>query len=87
MGNIGNPFRPPSRSLRRIRNERRPSRLRLGTAPDSWGMWFAEDPQQVSWEQYLDDVANAGYIWTELGPQGFLPQDPQQLVTSWTNEG
>ena len=22
---------------------------------------------------------NAGYVWTELGPQGFLPQDPQQL--------
>jgi inosose dehydratase len=55
------------------------SRLRLGTAPDSWGVWFANDPQQVGWKQYLDDVANAGYIWTELGPQGFLPQDPQQL--------
>ena len=34
---------------------------------------------QVGWKQYLDDVANAGYVWTELGPQGFLPQDPQQL--------
>ena len=55
------------------------SRLRLGTAPDSWGVWFPQDPHQVDWKQYLDDVANAGYIWTELGPQGFLPQDPQQL--------
>ena len=55
------------------------SRLRLGTAPDSWGVWFAEDAHQVGWKQYLDDVANAGYIWTELGPQGFLPHDPQQL--------
>jgi len=55
------------------------SRLRLGTAPDSWGVWFAQDAHQVSWKQYLDDVANAGYVWTELGPQGFLPQDPQQL--------
>ena len=55
------------------------SRLRLGTAPDSWGVWFPQDPHQVGWKQYLDDVANAGYIWTELGPQGFLPQDPQQL--------
>ena len=53
--------------------------LPLGTAPDSWGVWFAQDPQQVGWKQYLDDVANAGYVWTELGPQGFLPQDPQQL--------
>jgi inosose dehydratase len=55
------------------------SRLTLGTAPDSWGVWFARDDHQVGWKQYLDDVQNAGYIWTELGPQGFLPQDPQQL--------
>ena len=33
----------------------------------------------MGWKQYLDEVANAGYVWTELGPQGFLPQDPQQL--------
>ena len=55
------------------------SRLTLGTAPDSWGVWFPRDDHQVGWKQYLDDVQNAGYMWTELGPQGFLPQDPQQL--------
>jgi len=42
-------------------------------------VWFARDDHQVGWKQYLDDVQNAGYVWTELGPQGFLPQDPQQL--------
>ncbi|MET0864505.1 MAG: 2-keto-myo-inositol dehydratase, partial [Nakamurella sp.] len=46
------------------------SRLSLGTAPDSWGVWFPEDDHQVGWRQYLDDAANAGYTWTELGPQG-----------------
>ena len=55
------------------------SRLTLGTAPDSWGVWFPEDPHQVSWRQYLDELPKAGYVWTELGPQGFLPQDPAQL--------
>ena len=55
------------------------SRLTLGTAPDSWGVWFAEDPDQVGWGRYLDEVAAAGYLYTELGPQGFLPQDPGQL--------
>jgi inosose dehydratase len=55
------------------------SRLRLGTAPDSWGVWFPEDAHQVSWQQYLDEVAKAGYFWTELGPSGFLPQDPGRL--------
>src|SRR5205823_394803 len=55
------------------------ARLKLGTAPDSWGVWFPEDPHQVTWQQYLDELPKAGYVWTELGPQGFLPQDPQQL--------
>ena len=55
------------------------SKLVVGTAPDSWGVWFAKDDHQVGWKQYLDEVALAGYVWTELGPQGFLPQDPAQL--------
>ena len=55
------------------------SRLRLGTAPDSWGVWFSEDPDQVTWRQYLDEVPRAGYVYTELGPSGFLPRDPARL--------
>ena len=55
------------------------SRLRLGTAPDSWGVWFPQDDHQVGWQQYLDEVARAGYHYTELGPSGFLPQDPERL--------
>ena len=55
------------------------TRLTLGTAPDSWGVWFPEDAHQVTWRQYLDELPRAGYTWTELGPQGFLPQDPSQL--------
>ena len=55
------------------------SQLRLGTAPDSWGVWFASDPHQVTWDVYLDEIAAVGYVYTELGPQGFMPQDPAQL--------
>src|SRR3954447_3606765 len=55
------------------------SKLRLGTAPDSWGVWFASDPHQVTWDVYLDEIAAVGYAYTELGPQGFMPQDPSQL--------
>jgi inosose dehydratase len=54
-------------------------KLTLGTAPDSWGVWFADDPEQVGWSTYLDEIAQAGYTHTELGPQGFMPQDPAQL--------
>jgi inosose dehydratase len=63
------------------------SRLKLGTAPDSWGVWFAADEHQVGWTQYLDEVANAGYVYTELGPQGFLPQDPHQLRDELAQRG
>ncbi len=63
------------------------SRLTLGTAPDSWGVWFPLDDHQVGWKQYLDDVQNAGYVWTELGPQGFLPQDPAQLRNELDQRG
>jgi inosose dehydratase len=55
------------------------SRLRLGTAPDSWGVWFPEHPGQVPWQQFLDEAQAAGYEWIELGPYGYLPTDPEQL--------
>ena len=55
------------------------SLLRLGTAPDSWGVWFPEDDHQVGWQQYLDELPKAGYVWTELGPWGFLPNEPGRL--------
>jgi inosose dehydratase len=54
-------------------------RLTLATAPDSWGVWFPQDPHQVTWDVYLDEIARVGYAYTELGPQGFMPQDPSQL--------
>jgi inosose dehydratase len=63
------------------------SRLRLGTAPDSWGVWFADDPHQVTWERYLDEAAEAGYVWTELGPYGFLPTDPERLRDELARRG
>ncbi|WP_214402802.1 TIM barrel protein [Pseudonocardia lacus] len=54
-------------------------KLTLGTAPDSWGVWFPQDDKQVGWSTYLDEIALAGYTHTELGPQGFMPQDPARL--------
>ncbi|WP_104084139.1 sugar phosphate isomerase/epimerase [Cryobacterium sp. Y11] len=53
--------------------------LRIGTAPDSWGVWFPNDPGQIPWERFLDEVQSAGYHWLELGPFGYLPTDPAQL--------
>ncbi|WP_328585056.1 sugar phosphate isomerase/epimerase family protein [Streptomyces sp. NBC_00370] len=55
------------------------NRIRVGSAPDSWGVWFPDDPQQVPWQRFLDEVAGAGYEWIELGPYGYLPSDPARL--------
>jgi len=63
------------------------SRLTLGTAPDSWGVWFPADPHQVTWDVYLDEIARAGYLHTELGPPGFMPQDPEFLRDELARRG
>lgn len=53
--------------------------IQLGSAPDSWGVWFPDDPQQIPWDRFLDEVAAAGYTRIELGPYGYLPTDPSRL--------
>jgi inosose dehydratase len=55
------------------------SAITIGTAPDSWGVWFPSDPEQVPPEVFLREVAEAGYEWIELGPYGYLPSDPVEL--------
>jgi len=54
-------------------------RVTIGTAPDSWGIWFPSDSKQTPWKRFLDEVAEAGYEWIELGPYGYLPTDVATL--------
>ncbi|ANS65375.1 sugar phosphate isomerase [Streptomyces lincolnensis] len=63
------------------------SRIRIGSAPDSWGVWFPDDPQQVPWQRFLDEVAQSGYEWIELGPYGYLPTDPTVLTEETSRRG
>lgn len=62
-------------------------RIRVGSAPDSWGVWFPDDDQQVPWRRFLDEVAEAGYEWIELGPYGYLPTDPARLTEETGRRG
>ena len=55
------------------------STILVGSAPDSWGVWFPDDPKQTPYTRFLDEVADSGYRWIELGPYGYLPTDPQKL--------
>jgi inosose dehydratase len=38
------------------------STITIGTAPDSWGVWFPSDPEQVPPEVFLKEVAEAGIV-------------------------
>jgi inosose dehydratase len=63
------------------------NRVKIGSAPDSWGVWFADDPQQTPWTRFLDEVAEAGYTRIELGPYGYLPTDPAELKEQLDQRG
>lgn len=52
---------------------------RIGIAPDSWGVWNAVDDAQPAPEQYLREISEAGYHWTELGPYGYLGTDAAKI--------
>lgn len=54
--------------------------IRIGNAPCSWGVEFASDPRNPSWQTVLKECAQAGYKGIELGPAGFMPEDPAVLA-------
>ncbi len=63
-------------------------KLHLGTAPDSWGVWMPSgDPLQTPWQRYLDEVQQAGYKYSELGPFGYLPTDPGIVREEYAKRG
>jgi len=62
-------------------------RVQVGSAPDSWGVWFPEDEKQTPWNRCLDEISAAGYAWTELGPYGYLPTDLETLRTELDRRG
>ena len=56
------------------------SKVRIATAPCSWGVWYADGtPSGTPYELFLDQAADAGYKGLELGPDGYLPTDKNQL--------
>lgn len=54
--------------------------IRIATAPVSWGILEVEGwGKQKPYGEVLDEIVQAGYTGTELGPYGFLPTDSKQL--------
>jgi inosose dehydratase len=55
-------------------------RFLFASAPDSWGVLDYPGPSwEQSYEKMLDEMVDAGYSGTELGPYGFFPTDPKIL--------
>ena len=61
--------------------------IRIGNAPCSWGIEFASDPSYPSWQSVLDQCSAAGYTGIELGPVGYMPEDPAILGPALEQRG
>ena len=53
--------------------------IAIGNAPCSWGVKFADDPRNPPWTRVLEQCAQAGYRGIELGPIGYMPEDPARV--------
>ncbi len=62
--------------------------IRIGTAPVSWGIMEVEGwGQQQPYGEVLDEMRQAGYSGTELGPHGYLPKEPKRITEELSKRG
>ncbi|GAB5462303.1 sugar phosphate isomerase/epimerase family protein [Hoeflea alexandrii] len=61
--------------------------IQIGNAPCSWGVEFPNDPRNPAWRTVLSQCAEAGYTGIELGPVGFMPEDPAILAEALDEHG
>lgn len=61
--------------------------IRIGNAPCSWGIEFPSDPAYPKWQSVLEQCAGAGYKGIELGPIGYMPEDPSILAPELERNG
>lgn len=64
---------------------RRP--LRVANAPCSWGVIENVAGETGGYRQVLDEMAETGYIGTELGDWGFMPTEPAALRAELDRRG
>ena len=61
--------------------------IEIGNAPCSWGVEFPKDPRNPPWRQVLKECAEAGYRGIELGPVGYMPENPVELAEALDEHG
>ena len=53
--------------------------IRIANAPCSWGVIEGIEGERSGWVRVVDEMAQTGYVGTELGDWGFMPTDPDVL--------
>lgn len=61
--------------------------ITIANGPVSWGVYYGGDPTNIPWQQYLDEVAAAGFTHTELGPIGYMPEERGRLSDELAKRG
>lgn len=51
-------------------------KIKLAASPTSWGVDFADAPDNPPWRRVLDEIGRSGLGALELGPVGYLPENP-----------
>ncbi len=63
-------------------------KIKVGNAPVSWGvMEVADWGEQIPYRRVLDEISEAGYAGTELGPYGYFPTEPDELTPELSARG
>jgi inosose dehydratase len=61
--------------------------FRIGNAPVSWGVTRPGAPANPPWRTVLDEMSEAGYAGTELGPPGYMPAGADLLSEELSRRG
>lgn len=61
--------------------------IKIANNACSWGVWFLDDPKQPDYLTYLDEFAEAGYKYSELGTYGWMPTDPDIVQAELDKRG
>lgn len=62
-------------------------RYRIAAAPCSWGVDFADRPENPPWPRVLDEAALAGFKGIDLGPIGYFPTEGARLLEEISRRG
>jgi inosose dehydratase len=61
--------------------------VRIANAPCSWGVIEGIEGETAGYAKVIDEMAETGYIGTELGDWGFMPTDPDRLKDELDRRG